>query len=109
MSIEQAKTVDAIGIDNETNNVILTISDHFDWLENTNNHLFLLQEKLNSYLSFIESGEIIDVYPDAKNRKIAIDIVCQYPLNEQAQEFYQKVEKIIKDAGIEFRYRLLNK
>jgi hypothetical protein len=110
MSIEQTKVIDAIGINNATDNVVLTISDHIDWSEEqTDNHLFLLQEKLNSYLSFIESGEIIDVYPNAKNRKVTIDIVCKYPLSKQAQEFYQEVEKIIKNAGIEFKYILLNK
>jgi hypothetical protein len=108
MSMEQTKTVDAIGLDNATNSVILSISDHLDWLGQADNHLFLLQEKLNSYLSFIESKEMIEVYPDAKDRKIAIDIVYKYPLSEQAQEFYEKVEKIIKNAGVEFQCRLLN-
>jgi hypothetical protein len=109
MSIEQTKVIDAIGIDNATDNVVLTISDHINWLEQTNDHLFLLQEKLNSYLAFIESGEIVDAYPDAKNRKVVTDIVYKYPLNKQAQEFYQKVEKIIENAGIEFQYGLLDK
>jgi hypothetical protein len=108
MSIEQIKTVDAIGLDNATNSVILTISDHLDWLEQADNHLFLLQEKLNSYLSFIESKETIEVYPNAKNRKAVIEIIYKYPLNEQAQEFYKKVEQIIKNAGIGFQCRLLN-
>jgi hypothetical protein len=109
MSIEQTKTVDAIGIDNATDNVVLTISDHIGWFEHTDTHLFLLQEKLNSYLSFIESGELVDVYPNAKNRKVVIDIVCKYPLDEQAQEFYQKIDQTVKSAGVELKYRLLNK
>jgi hypothetical protein len=109
MSIEQTKIIDAIGIDNVTNNVVLTISDHINWLEQTNNHLFLLQEKLNSYLSFIESGEIIDIYPNAKNRKVIINVIYKYPLNNKAQEFYQKIEKIIRNSGIELNYRLLDK
>ncbi|MDR3177884.1 MAG: hypothetical protein LBT96_02750 [Campylobacteraceae bacterium] len=106
MSIEQTKTIDAIGTDNATGNVVLSISDHIDWLERTNEHLFLLQEKLNSYLSFIESGEMADVYPNAKNREVTIEIIYKYPLSEQAQEFYQKVERIIQNAGIEFKYGL---
>ncbi|MDR1461157.1 MAG: hypothetical protein LBI78_05880 [Campylobacteraceae bacterium] len=108
MSTEQTKIIDAIGIDNVTDNVILTISDQIDWSEQTDNHLFLLQEKINSYLSFIESGEMIEVYPDAKNRKAVINVIYKYPLNKQAQEFYQKVEKIIENAGIGFKYKSLN-
>lgn len=77
MSIEQTNKVDSIGIDKITGECVLTISDHLDWTNNTD-HYLLLQEKINSYLAFIESGEIIEVYPKAKDKKIRIDIIFKY-------------------------------
>lgn len=53
MSIEETEVIDFIGIDKEQGEVSLTISDHLEW---DDNHLFILQKKLNSYISFIESG-----------------------------------------------------
>ena len=41
-------------------------------------HLLLLQEKLNSYLAFIESGEIYESYPRAMGRQLVIDLVLKH-------------------------------
>ncbi|MFS8146339.1 DUF6572 domain-containing protein [Rhizobium sp. BR 249] len=106
MSVDQTDVVDAIGIDNVTGEVVLTITDHLDWTGNEGKHFLLLQEKLNTYLGFVESGEILETYPNAKDRAILIDIVGKYQLNEQAQAFYAQVAQIVEGAGIKFRYRL---
>ncbi|MBN9386335.1 MAG: hypothetical protein J0H74_36595 [Chitinophagaceae bacterium] len=100
MSIEQQNTIDVIGIDKKTNQVILTISDHLDWQEN--NHLIILQEKLNTYLRFIESGEINESYPDAKNKSVVIKIRALHKPNSEAKSFLEKVKNIIEDAGMSF-------
>lgn len=77
MSVENTQIIDLIGIDNSSDECVLTISDHLEWsLEN--NHILLLQEKINTYLSFIESGEILDSYPQAKNKAIRIELVLKY-------------------------------
>ena len=102
MSIEQQNTIDFIGIDKNTNQVILTISDHLDWQEN--NHLILLQEKLNTYLRFIESGEINESYPDAKNKSVVLKIRALHKPNREAKSFLGKVKKIIEDAGMSFLF-----
>lgn len=65
MTIEQLDKVDVIANDNEK--VILVISDHLEW-DDQNEKLLLLQDKLNLYLSFIESGEIFEQYPIAKGK-----------------------------------------
>lgn len=108
MSIAQTNIIDAIGVDNATGDVVLTITDHFEWTENNNEHLLLLQEKLNAYLRFVESGEIVKAYPNAKNRAILIDVVCKYPLNQQAQGFYSQVAQIVEGAGIKLQWRLFS-
>ena len=91
MSIEQVETIDAIGIDKETDEVVLTISDHLPW---DNDHMFLLQDKLNVYLEFIESKQLIDVYPEALNRSVRINMICAYELSEFALEFIQSVNQL---------------
>lgn len=105
MTVESTNIVDAIGVDDATGNVVLTITDHLEWAETDNEHLLLLQEKLNTYLSFVESGEILKAYPNAKGRAVLIDVVCKYPLNHHAQDFYKRVASIIEGAGIKLRNR----
>lgn len=106
MSVDQTNVVDAIGIDDVIGDVVLTITDQLEWSESDNDHLLLLQEKLNTYLRFVESGEMLEAYPIAKGRSVLIDVVCKYPLSQQAQEFYSQVAQIIESAGMKLRHRL---
>lgn len=56
MSVEDLNTIDCIGIPIETpHEVNLGISDHLEWDASLDEHLYLLQEKINTYLRFIES------------------------------------------------------
>jgi hypothetical protein len=98
MSIEDLNSVDFIGIENNEK-VILTISDHLAW---NKEHLLLLQEKLNLYLSFIESGEILESYPDAQGKDIKIIVVCKHQPTEEALAFMANVSSVISQAGFEF-------
>jgi hypothetical protein len=100
MSIEQTDIVDAIGVQQHSGKLILTISDHLDWNVNIQEHMLLLQEKLNTYLAFVESGELLEQYPDARGRDVIINVVALYPLSLEARRFLDQASAVIADAGI---------
>lgn len=104
MTIEQANVVDFISFDEAENEVVLTISDHLEWGGDTKEHLLLLQEKINSYLRFIESGELLESYPKANGRNAVINIIGKYPLNEEAKGFIDQVKSIVGDAGMALKF-----
>lgn len=106
MSLEQVYIIDAIGIDNITGYVVLTISDPFEWVD-TNEHLLMLQDKVNVYLNFVESGGIFDVYPNANGKPVLIDVVHKFNPNSMGQEFYNQIIPIIESAGMKLQYREL--
>jgi len=101
MSVEETSVIDIIGID-QTGQVVLTISDHLDWSD-TIAHQKVLQEKLNRYLAFVESGEIIESYPDARNRTVAFRVVFKFPPDASGRSFLNKVEAVIESAGFTWR------
>lgn len=105
MSIDQTDVIDSIGIEDSTGDVVLTISDHLDWLVKDDNHLLLLQEKINAYLRFVESGEIEETYPNTKERSVVINVVGQYPLSQEAKKFYDQVTAIVNDAGMKLQFQ----
>ncbi|MEO0639419.1 MAG: DUF6572 domain-containing protein [Bacteroidota bacterium] len=107
MSIVQTNVIDAIGIDEQSNYVILTISDHLAW-DDTESHLQLLQEKLNSYISFYESGEIFHTYPLAIDKDLVIQIIGKYRLNSEGLSFFNQAKRIVSEAKIELRFKQLN-
>jgi hypothetical protein len=102
VSIEQPDLIDIISNERVTGETILTISDHLDWSDSTA-HLLLLQNKLNRYLAFVESGEILQSYPNAKGRPIVFEVVFKFRPNDEGKIFLDKVRPIIESAGILLR------
>ena len=107
MSVENIAVIDAVGVERHSGKVILTISDHLDW-NDEREHLSALQEKINTYLRFIESGEIDETYPDALGRARVIDVVAKHRPTNGAQEFFRKATAVLHDAGVELRTRVLS-
>jgi uncharacterized protein DUF6572 len=106
MSIDQSNKIDAIGVEKVSGKVVLTIADHLDWVDEQA-HLLALQDKLNAYLRFVESGELLKVYPDAAGRAPLISIVTRVPASSAGERFFNQVRPILKSAGIELRSELL--
>lgn len=104
MSIDQQKVIDAIAIDERTGELILFIFDHYAWGDLKSDHPLKLQEKINTYLSYIESGEIYDNNPDYKGKSIIIKIIGKYPLNDFGEKFFEKAKSIVQWAGFDIRF-----
>jgi len=102
VSVEQSDTIDIVGIQRETGHVVLTISDHLDWAD-TVAHQTILQKKLNAYLAFVESGEIVQSYPDAKNRQVAFRVVFRFPPDDAGRAFIARARAVIESAGFTLR------
>jgi hypothetical protein len=106
MSVDNPNVIDLVSIDKDEN-VVLTISDHLEW-DDDNEHLLVLQEKINAYIGSIESGELYENYPDAKSRTILISIALKYSPNNDGAEFLERVRKILVPAGYNFQYEKLD-
>lgn len=103
MSISESNIVDMIGTVAEANMVVLSVSDHLKWDELEGEHLVLLQEKINTYVRFMESGEIYNSFPDAKGKSLAIRVYFQHEPSQMAQKFISKAEIVLREAGIELQ------
>ncbi|MNR01848.1 hypothetical protein D3C85_1176710 [compost metagenome] len=102
MSVEEKNKIDIITT-NKQGILVLTISDHLEW-GSDNEHLVILQEKINSYLDFIESGQIAESYPDVVGEKIMIQIVFKYQPNKIAEDFLEKAGETVKGIGYGFNF-----
>jgi hypothetical protein len=104
LSIEQPNVVDFVGVDKVSGAVVLTISDHLDWADD-DAHVFKLQDKLNTCIRFIESGEFYDSYPDAKGRRAIIELVCRCPISTAGGAFLESVRSVLAGTEIELKVR----
>jgi hypothetical protein len=109
MSVEQPNVIDFISTDDNSDTVFLTISDHLDWDDDIHEHLLLLQEKINSYLKFVETGEIESEYPKAKGKKRRIRIALKFEPDEHGMRFLESVKaKLMTDTDIGFDYHVFH-
>jgi len=109
MSILDTKVVDIIAVpDWEPENVVLLITDHLEWGDKAQQgeHLLLLQEKINTYIAFIESGEILESYPPSKGKSPIIRIYGLYELPEQGEFFIDRAAETLKEVGIGLEFVL---
>lgn len=106
MAIDNNNIIDFIGVDKESNKVILTISDHLGW-ELKMDHLLKLQAKVNRYLDFIENGEIYNIYPNSVGKKIMIEISGKYnlPKDDDVDVFYYRITKLLNENDVDIRFK----
>lgn len=101
MAIEPGELLDMVSFDRASALCQLTIIDHLPWDED---HLPLLQTKINSCLRYIESGQIHIAYPTAHRCDFALLIQFIYAPTEEARVFLAHAQEIVADAGYRFNY-----
>jgi hypothetical protein len=109
MSVTDAKIIDMWGIPKWDNSkIILGITDHLEWGDKAQQgkHLLVLQEKINTYIAFIESGEIYTEIPGALGKSPVIRVHGKYELPEQGEIFIDRVAETLKEVGIGFEFVL---
>ncbi|WP_369310064.1 DUF6572 domain-containing protein [Providencia rettgeri] len=111
MSIEDLNKIDLITVtcdDVEPPQAILVITDHLQWSECTNEHLYKLQEKINKYIDFVESGEMLEKYPDTFYKDIVFKIFFKYKIPYECIEFIKRVSEILLPIKIQLTYEEKN-
>lgn len=104
MSISEEKVIDFITIDHKTGDVFLSISDHLPWDDMESDHLAYLAKKLESYLAFVESGELNRRYPGYEDRKVVINLVQKYTAPENIDTKLNQIKELIGDSNISFQW-----
>ncbi|QAY88671.1 DUF6572 domain-containing protein [Pseudomonas sp. ACM7] len=109
MSITNPRVIDFWAIPKrELHDLVLVITDHLEWggKAEQGEHLLLLQEKINTYIAFIESGEIYTEIPGALGKHPIIRVLGLYELPEQAELFIGRVTETLEEVGIGFEFEL---
>lgn len=106
MSLENTGVIDAIGTDIRDGSVVMSIIDGYDWNDESA-HLLALQDKLNSYFAFVESGQVFEEYPRAEGRNIRVDIVCKSPYPPSGLAFLDKAMTVAKELDIVITHRVM--
>ncbi len=107
MAVTNPDSIDGIQINKQTGAALLLIRDDLGWSEKVEYaHLMALQNKVNLYVDFVESGRLFSEMPAAKKRPVEILVVFSHAPTAQGEEFFRVVNDILKDTDIRLSYRV---
>lgn len=106
MSIEQTNVIDFLVNDKRKNRAVLVISDHLDWDGDEQKHVELLQDKLNHYIWFFESGKMVESMPELKDLPVVIVVWAKHGLSAQAERFYDYSKMRATELGFSLEFDL---
>jgi len=103
MAISDVDAVDAVGIEPETGNAMLIISDDLDWSDPVA-HINALQQKVMAYLGFIQSGQLEQSVPEAAGRKPKIGVIQRFEPPENILPILSGLGEQLAGLGVDFGF-----
>lgn len=104
MAIDNPKTIDGMAIDRERNALVLLLTDHLAWegseAPSELEHLKLLQDKINAYISFLESGQFKESYPGEDFAMAAIQAHFKHNITDSCEKFLNAVQDQVGQLGV---------
>jgi len=102
MTVEETDVIDAIGTDNSTLEVVLTIFDHLPW---SGDHVRLLSEKIATYANFVKGGGLLKDCGIASGAPIKILVLLKFRPNGEAEQFLRHVRSMVLAEDWKFSYQ----
>ena len=112
MSLRRPRVIDYLGVEKTSGHLTLIVTDDEDWSDEVL-HMELLQEKLDSYLAFVESGEVHVSLKEELGRTVPSDtpvdvrILAKYPASRRGLAFLDDARSRFRQAGVTLEYRVL--
>lgn len=99
MSVIDNNTIDAMALTEDNKGIALLITDHLDWSDEYK-HLITLQEKINTYVAFLEEKQYEDTYKNTTITYGIIEIHFLYEITSNAEKFLQSIQDQAGELGI---------
>ncbi len=108
MAITEKDVIDSVAYEN--NYLLLQLYDHLDFDEEFEKvHLLMLQDKLNTYIWYIDSKQYEDTYPQRRFDCFIIRVFFMFEPTELSIRFISHVNERLSDTGIKVEYVVDNK
>ena len=110
MSVQEIDTVDYIYMQEQDEAPVLVVSDPLGWSPPEEiQHIELLTEKLNTQIVFVNSGQIVQVWPKFHTGEaVWVEVAARCALSRRAEDFYNHARKVLAETNIGLRFMLLS-
>src|SRR5688500_979963 len=84
--LARTNVIDLIAQNAKTGDVELVMTQTDEW-NGSDEQIFLLQEKINAYLSFALDGEMVEAYPQFIGKPLRLRLDCSTIPDARTQQF----------------------
>ncbi len=81
----RAGVIDVIAHDPKTGDVVLVMTEPNEW-NGSDDQLLSLQERFNTYVSFLLDGEMAEAHPELAGKRTRIELRCAHMPDTRALE-----------------------
>ena len=82
---DRTSVIDIIAQDAKTGDVVLVMNEPNEW-DSSDEQLLTLQERFNTYVSFLLDGEMAEVHPELVGKPTRIELRCAHMPETRALE-----------------------
>lgn len=104
MGIQSLTKVDVIQRVDGSGEVVLGIKDDLSWGEDA--HLFMITQKVDAYLKFIETGQYLDHADAMAEDRVRIELVAVHEPDKKALDFLFDLGARLAKRSVAFTYRV---
>jgi hypothetical protein len=101
VGVEDTNVIDFVAHD-PNGEVVLVMVEGRDW-DGSDERLFQLQEKINSYASFAFDGQLVVEHPELAGKPVRLELRCASPPDPKTAGFLEMVRGKLKEEGLTFR------
>jgi hypothetical protein len=100
VGVANPAVIDLFAVDRKSDGVLLVMNESRPWTGG-DEQLHELQEKFNTYASFILDGEMTEAHPDLKGRSARIELRCRHLPSDEALALLQAIHDQLELQAIE--------
>lgn len=103
MAIDNTGTIDSVAYESDI--LILQLYDHLDFEDEFEyDHMIMLQDKLNTYIWYIDSKQYQDTYCGKEFLHFVINIFFMFEPTELCKRFLENTNLKLSDVNIHINY-----
>ena len=104
--IQNPNVIDLISLDAEANQVVLLMLEKRPW-GTVSDQLEQLDEKYNSYVSYVLDGHLVNQYPQYADKAVRIQLDCATPPGAQEQIRIDAMRNFAKSERLGFAVNVI--
>ena len=100
MSVEDPGVIDFV-VQDPGGAVVLVLVEGREW-DGSDERLFQLQEKINSYASFASEGPLTEKYPELAGKPVRLELRCVGRPDPKTASFLNMARERLEEEGLAF-------